>query len=483
MELLWKLKRILLCHPPSGLYRRDDRCQSKVDDQTVRVVLPPLDLAYHAAVLERLGCQCKIADYPSELLSWEDFEKDVRDFRPDMLLISATYPTLASDLQAAERLKAVLPECLTVARGEVFSVWDELTLQKYPALDMVLTGETELSLAALVDGRSPVDIPGLTYRYGEQMLRGPEPELITDLDALPFPSRHLLKNHLYRSPDSNQLLTTIHAARGCPSECIFCPVGRVSGSKIRVRSPENILEEIQECVEKYHIKDFLFHADTFTYHKRWLIELCRLIADQDLGIRWGCNSRVDTIDEERVFWMKRAGCWIIGFGVESGDEQSLLWMRKNATLDQARKAVNLCRKYGVRSHAFFMFGFPWDTKETIRKTLSFARDLSPDFFDFNIAFPLPGTPFYDMAVEEGLLVFPEGEEAEGYAKAIVRTRTLSPEDLERWRAKALWRLYLRPGYILRTLWKTRSLPVAWNYIKAAFRRGRGLMKQKKTQAP
>ena len=481
MELLWKLERVFLCHPPSGLYRRDDRCQSRVEDQTVQVVLPPMDLAYHAAVLEKINCQCKIVDYPSEKLGWEHFERDVKDFGPDLVLFSVTYPTLSHDLRTAERAKKVAPDCLVAARGEVFTVWDAKALEECCALDLIFRGESEFSVAKLAEGNPPSEIPGITYRQGTQILRGPEPELIADLDALPFPARHLLKNHLYQSPDNHRLLATVHACRGCAARCIFCPVESVSGTRVRTRSPESILAEIMLCIERFKIRDFLFHGDTFTYNKRWLIELCRLISEENIDIRWGCNSRVDTIDEERLFWMKRAGCWVIGFGVESGDEQSLLWMRKNATLQQAREAVELCRKYDVRSHAFFMLGFPWDTEETIKRTIGFAKELNPDFFDFNIVFPLPGTELYDIADEENLLVFGENRNAEGYARANVRTRTLSPRQLEKWRQKALWSLYLRPGYILRTLWKTKSLPVAFNYIKAAYRRGLSLWKTRKDQ--
>ena len=167
--------------------------------------------------------------------------------------------------------------------------------------------------------------------------------------------------------------------------------------------------------------------------------------------------------------MKKAGCWVIGFGVESGSDNHLERMKKGATADRAQEAIRLCRQHGIRSHAFFVFGFPWDTEESLRELAAYARELDSDFFDFNVVFPLPGTELDDI-LEMKNLVVRERLRHGGYAVGAVSTETLSAQDLERWRKKVLWRMYLRPRYILRTLKNAGSPAVAFNYLRAAWSR-------------
>ena len=464
-------KRCLLLQPPSGLYRRDDRCQSKVDDQTVRIIFPPIYLAYMAAVLEKIGVECRIFDAPAARLGWNELENTLREFDPDLLVLGVTQATFDQDSQAATLAKNSCTGVTTVARGEIFLSEDESSLTRMPDLDIVIRGESELPVGDIAQGIPLNEIRGLTYRDVDGIHRNPNRPFLEDLDQLPYPARHLLDNSLYISPETRRPLTVIQANRGCPSTCIFCPAWTFSGRKIRTRSPENILGEIQLCVEKFGIDDFYFNADTFTYDREWTIELCKAIIDSNLKIRWGCNSRVDTIDAERLNWMKKAGCWVIGFGIETGDKESLELMNKDTTLEQAEKAVRLCKEAGIRVHTFFVIGFPWETREHVQRTVNFARKLDPDFFDFNIATPLPGTPLWNQVKREGLWESGGGS----YAEASTRTQMLTAEELTRLRRRALWGMYLRPRYILRTLKNAGPLPKKINYLRAAIQRAWGLM--------
>lgn len=464
-------KRCLLLQPPSGLYRRDDRCQSKVKDQTVQIIFPPIYLAYMAAVLEREGLQCRIFDAPASGMGWNDLRAVLKEFQPDLLVLGVTQATFEQDAQAAEMAKTLCQDVLTVARGEMFLTEDESSLHRMPHLDVVIRGESELPIAEIGRGLPLEEIKGLTWRSQDEIRRTPNRPLLYDLDELPYPARQLLDNSLYISPESRKPLTVIQANRGCPATCIFCPAWTFSGREVRVRSPQNILGEIRQCLEQFGIDEFYFNADTFTWHKDWTIELCRAIIESGMKIRWGCNSRVDTIDPERLAWMKKAGCWVIGFGVETGNEDSLEKMGKNTTLQQAEEAVRLTKEAGIRVHTFFVFGFPWETREHIEHTVQFALKLDPDFFDFNIAYPLPGTPLWNM-VERGHL----RESASGsYGQAASRTNSLSAEELTALRRKALWRLYLRPRYIWRTLHQADSLPKKLNYLRAAANRALSLI--------
>jgi radical SAM superfamily enzyme YgiQ (UPF0313 family) len=472
-------KKILLLNPPSGLYRRDDRCQSRVEDQTVNIIFPPMDLASLAAVARSASADARIEDYPATRKSWNDLETSLKTHAPDYLLLSTTTATIADDLLAAQTAKKFNPYCLTMAKGEYLSQFGNKILREYPDLDLVFIGEPELTLIEILQGKPLLQIQGILFRQKngdrEDYVQTEPRPLLEDLDALPFPARDLLDNSLYTSPETGNPLTVIQANRGCPSQCIFCPAGRLSGFKLRVRSPKNILMEVRECVERFGIREFLFNGDTFTIKKSWVLELCELIQKSKLNIRWGCNSRVDTFDLERAKALKAAGCWVVAFGIESGAIDLLEKMKKHTSPDQARQAVQTAKEAGLLTHAFYIIGLPWETRETLDTTLRFARELDTEFFDFNIAYPLPGTEFYEIASKETL--FDKTSLATGsYARAAVRSHTLASEELTKWRKKALLSLYMRPGYIIRTLGRVIAKPrVLKNYIREACRRLRRLL--------
>ncbi len=468
------MKKVFLFNPPSGLYRRDNRCQNKVEDQTVNVIFPPMELLYCAAILEKEGHQVWVKDYPAANGDWDNFIQDLKQILPDFTLLTTSVATLETDLIAAEIIKEHLPETCTAAKGEPLHHMDQEIIKANPHLDIILRGEVESYIHDWVAGETWPQLPDVTFMQNSQVIRTSENRTLTDLDSLPFPARHLIDNTLYRSPETQNPITTIVTSVGCPHKCIFCSVPILTGTTVRFRSPGNVVAELEDCVHRYGIHEFLFHADTFTLKKPWVIELCQRIVDKKLDIRWGCNSRVDTIDEERLQWMKKAGCWVIGFGVESGSDINLERMKKRATAAQAKEAVQLCRKNEIRSHAFFVFGFPWDTEESILELIGFAKELDPDFFDFNLAFPIPGTELDTMVTEQNL-VSKEKLHNGGYAVGAVSTNTLSAGELEKWRKKALWTMYLRPHYVFRTLRNAGSFSVTMNYIRAALTRARNLI--------
>lgn len=470
------MRTALFLNPPSGLYRRDDRCQCKVDDQTVRVVFEPIELAIYAAIFERAGWRAAIRDYPARGGTWRDLEADLDALRPDFVLFIPTTPTIDSDLEVPRLVKARCPGAVTAGKGDYLSIHGGKILEQRPELDLILLGEPDLTLVDLAAGKDPATIDGVLLRDPETggPVWRPQRRFLDDLDALPEPARHLLENDLYRSPETGHRMAVLHAARGCPADCTFCNISRVYGKKIRQRSPVRLIDEVERCVRDFGIREFLFHGDTFTYKKNWTIQVCQEIVRRGLQIRWGCNSRVDTICPERLAWMKRAGCWVIAFGVESGDQTILDDIKKGATVEQAREAVRMTKAAGLCAHAFTIIGTPNENHRTLEATWRLMRELDPDFFDFNIAYPLPGTELY--AVGRRLSLFNEEMLPHGsYAKAAIRTRFLSNAELTEWRRRALLRMYLRPRYILRTLWRARSPNRIAHYVKAGAFRLRSLL--------
>ncbi|MBN2545293.1 MAG: radical SAM protein [Spirochaetes bacterium] len=457
--------KALLINPPTGKYMRDDRCQAPVESMTAQPARAPMDLAYMAGMLEQEGLTCRIVDYPMENLKWKDFEEHLNEFDPDYLIISTTTPTLEYDLKSCAVAKHHNQKTVTIAKGAHIVEYSEVILNDYPELDIAIWGEYEFAVKEIVS-KDWSEIKGISYRLNDKICRNQERPRLEDLDKLPLPARHLLNNKLYKAPDTGRPIAYILTGRGCPYHCIYCAVSVASGYKLFKRSVESVIREIEDCYYKFNIKDFFFRSDTFTWFEDWVITFCREIINRKLKIRWGTNSRVDTISEERLFWMKKAGCYVIGFGIESGNQEMLDKMKKKITLEQARNAVKLCKKYRIQSYLLFMFGLPWETKESAEDTIRFSKELNGDFADFNIAYPLPGTPFYKMAKEDRL--FEGSLTGYDYGNPIIKTYSLSTDELVKIRNRAIREFYFRPSYIIKTILRIRSPRILISYIGKGF---------------
>ncbi len=461
-----RLGRVLCAVPPTGKFIREDRCQTPIDKLKTVALRPPIDLLYAAASLEGAGCAVKVKDYPGEDEEWADMERDLREYKPDALLLSITTPSLELDLKAAALAKRVDPNIVTMAKGAHFNTLDEKALAEHPDLDIVLRGEYEHTVRELGEGRPTAEVAGITWRPEPgKILRNPDRGFEQELDRIAFPARHLANNALYTRPDTGEKQTTLVTNRGCPFHCIYCLANQVSGTKNRYRSVENVVAEIRECVERHGIRNFLFRSDLFTQNKKWVIRLCQEILAAGLDIEWACNSRVDTLTPEALEWMKKAGCWIVAMGVESGDQETLDRIEKQAKVEDAYKAVAMLREAGIKSSVYLLMGLPWDTPALIEKQVAFAKDLKPDFLEIFYAYPFPGTKLYDICVSEGLIA-PGAIAREAYADPAMPGLYLSVEQFSRLRTRALRQFYLRPGQILKTLRNARNPRELLNYARA-----------------
>lgn len=467
--------RVLLINPPTGRYMRDNRCQAPVDTRVAEPARPPMDLAYMAAILHRAGAKCRIKDYPMEGQGWEAVFDDISSFMPDVLIVSVTTSTIENDLHICETAKNINPQITTIAKGAHFFVFDKDVLERFRNLDVVIRGEPEETVNELVSGKDYSEILGISFRRGQDIIRNPDRSFLDNLDALPLPARDLLNNRLYRTPDTQEPIAFITTGKGCPGSCVFCAAELVSGHKVRIRSVESVLGEIEECVNRYGIKVFFFSADTFTWNKQWVVDFCERIVEKNIKIRWGTNSRVDTLDEDMIALMKKAGCYVIGFGAESGSQFMLDTMKKNIMVAQIGHAVSLCKKHGIESFLVFVIGLPWETKETISETIRFVKNTQASFVEVNVAYPLPGTEFYAIAKENRL--FNEREFlGHNYSSPMVRSFSLTTEELRYYRKKILQAFYMRPGYIARRISKINSPSVALNNLRYGLRLIHNLLK-------
>lgn len=454
-------KRILLIYPPSPVLNREDRCQQPTKELIVIPPLPPADLMYLAAVAEKQGFEAKISDYSQS----GDYEEDLREFKPDYLVVNIATPTLEHDLDAVKKAKEICPNITTVAKGAAFLTLGEKIVSEHNELDFGILGEAEDTLKDILDNKPKNNILGIYYKENDEVKFTGKRPFIEDLDSLPFPARHLVNNNIYRRPDNNKVQATIKVSRGCPFHCFFCLATPVSGAKVRRRSPENIVAEIRECVEKYNIKNFLFWSDIFNIDKDWTMKLCQAIIDSGLKITWSANTRADTADYEMAKMMYKSGCRLVSIGVESGSQYMLEKMGKKITLNDVRRTVKVFKKAKIRIYNYFVIGLPWETEETVEETIKFAIELNSDFISFYTATPLPGSRFYDYALEHNLFDKETSFENAYYYPA-VNTHNLTRERVFELHKAAVKRFYLRPLYILKMLFRIRSFEEVKNYFTA-----------------
>ena len=361
------MKKIMLVYPPVGSYQRgEDRCQINIDASVANAFRACNDLGYVASILKE-KYQIFLKDYSAEKLSYINFENDFISFSPDIIFISTTNGSIYEDLAFVAKVKKLKKEIIVVLKGALFfnpepQLFDELDLSN---VDYLIGGEVEFIIADLLQGSNLELIQGISYKKDGNWVSNNMVEFNFELDFIPFPARELMNNYLYVNPATNRPMATISTSRGCPSSCIYCISPIISGKNVRYRTPENVVQELKECVHKHNICDFFFKSDTFTINKEWVIQLCDLIINSELKgkINWVANSRVNTIDEEMLLKMKQAGCSVIALGIESGSDESLVKMKKGTNVEQNRKAVKLIKNFGLKTYGFYLIGFPWENKE------------------------------------------------------------------------------------------------------------------------
>ena len=423
---------------------------------TAGIVAPPMGLTYLAAVLEKYGYHVEILDAPVLSLSHEQIEEEIKKREPDIVGITATTAMINSALQVAKTAKTVLPESIVVLGGIHVTFSYESTMRENPFVDIVCIGEGEYTLLELVQTLEKEgdlkNVKGIVYRKNGELVKNQPRPLIENLDELPFPARHLLPMHKYKAFGENMILGTILTSRGCPFNCIFCSSSLLFGKKFRARSPKNVVDEVEQFQEAYKTRYVEFVDDTFTFDRKRAEAICKEIIDRKLDTRWVCSCRVDLIDKELMQTLKKAGCVMIYFGVESGVQRIINLMRKGIKLEQAERVMKWAREVGIETVASFVFGIPGETWEDAMQTIKFAKKLNPDYVQFSIATPFPGTELYQIAKREGLLLT---EDWSKYTvlKPVMRTKELSVEQLQRLIKKAYFSFYLRPSVVFRYLKK------------------------------
>ena len=417
------------------------------------VIAPPLGIAYMAGVLQENNIDVEILDASAEDMDFKDVEKELLKRKPDLVALTALTPTIGRALETAQVVKETLPDSIVVMGGyhPTFNFIETLEDEN---VDIVIRGEGEyimLNLVQALENQSSLhDVKGIVFedKNSKEIVVNPEAPLIQDLDELPFPALNLLPMEKYRLLDMDTHMTTMITTRGCPMQCSFCSSSAIQGKKIRERSVENIVDEIEYLKTNYDIDTIAFMDDTFTLKKRKVMAICDEILKRNIEIMWGCTSRVDTLDEKLLKKMKEAGCITIFIGVESADQQQLDNMCKNTTIAKIENAFKIAHKLKIRTIASVALGMPGDTKEIMNKTVKFVHKLKPNYAIYSLATPYPGTRFYKEAFEKNLIKIKDWSKYT-LITPILETIDCSLNDMRKIQAKAFMKFYLRPHYIIR----------------------------------
>ncbi|MDO8592371.1 MAG: radical SAM protein [bacterium] len=427
---------------------------------------PSLGLAYIAAVLEKAGHKVLYLDCSAEQYTVKESAQALEkyDKNLDFVLLTATTPLINNALAIAAAAKNIFSLAKIVLGGVHPSILPD-EVMACGSVDFVVIDEGEITMKELAGGKSPAEILGLCYKENGLIIKNAPRPLIQNLDEIPPPAYHLLPMDKYfPAVGSYKRLPVMimFATRGCPGRCTFCC--RTFGGRVRRRSARNIIEEIKILQRDYGIREVAFYDDTFTLFKDVVKEFCDIIEREKIDLTWSCFTRVDYASEELFKIMKRAGCHLILFGVESADEEILKNIKKNISLRQVEKVVKLARQLGIETRASFMFGNQGETEETIKKTIDFAIKLDPDEAQFNIAMAYPGTELFNWAKERGYIKSFNWSDY-SYSNIVFEMPNLDRAKLKYYYELAHRRFYFRPKLILRRLGRIRTFDQLWQEVK------------------
>ena len=373
------------------------------DDPTqkrARSPFPPLGLMYVAASLRRSGYAVKILDCT--------FMRDIHEAEETLRTTDARYIGIHSMITLTRNAVALAKTAKAVGKTVIYGGPDPSTApEKYLKRgfgDYVVIGEGEKAgvelFEALDRGETPLNVKGLVFLNDEgSVITTPGRTLEKELDSILLPARDLIDNERYKEvwrQDHGYALTSVMTTRGCPYGCFFCSEKLVFGRRYAVRSAQNVANELEEIVRVYDYDRVWFADDIFPLRKERTIQICAEILSRELQLSWSCLARADLVDEEALAAMKRAGCELVFFGVESGSQRMLDEMNRMMTIEQIIAGTRAAKKVGLRIHAFMMVGFPGEDYESLGLTINFLRELNPDEFSFTVAYPLPGTELFHM---------------------------------------------------------------------------------------
>lgn len=449
--------RVLLLNPPGDkLYIRDYYCSfsSKAD-----YYWPPQDLIYLSGILDE-RFDVRVLDAIVRRLSPQKCLEEILGVDPAAVIFTTGTATLKSDIRLIERLKAARPSVRAVASAGILKFIGGEFMEAHPAADAALLDFGESDIVPYLEGR-PGPWKSLLVRENGRIVASdarPGREY-----AVPVPRHDLFDFQAYRIPIAKRFpFTVVVASLGCPFRCGFCTAGAFG---YRVRPVDNVLEELR-VLARLGVKEILFQDPTFTVNKRRVVDLCGKMAAEGFAFTWSANAHLDTLDEDQIATMKKAGCHTVSVGIESGDDEMLKQYSKMITTDEITAKVALLNRFKIKVLGYFILGLPGETRESAERTIALAKRLKLDIASFAIATPDLGTKLRAEALERGWIP-PALDVWDSTAYPILETGTLSKDEIWALRRKAVRAFYLRPSYVLGKLFSARSPRDLRNLVRNA----------------
>jgi len=434
------------------------------------MIAPPMGLAYIAGHLRANGVQVQVLDFAA-LRSNESMERKlIAESKADMVAMAATTNTVMLAYDLAKMSKEILPDAKVIVGGPHPTMEPKRTLEECKQIDYCVISEAEETMLELTQGKADKDILGISYREGNTVMVNPARPLIQNLDTLAFPARDLLPLDKYWTPGVRRYPYAIMmTSRGCPYSCTFCSNFRTQGKQFRARSPENVLAEIDHLVKDHGIKEINIIDDNFTFLPKRVKEICDgLIArNYDLELKTGNGIRADRVSLPMLKHMKKAGFYLVAFGIESGDERILKKMRKGETKDHIRNAVKWSKQAGLLTEGFFMFGNEGEGKKEMLETIKFAKELDLSIAQFQIYTPVPGSPLFDTIKREGVIFSENWEDYNAFDKPLFEYQDSKFDLMMAMQQRAYREYYFRPKMVIRKLLEVRNFKQFNAYMKAA----------------
>ncbi len=431
---------------------------------------PPLGLCYLASVLIKDNIDVRITDAAVEGLALPEITLRYRKFKPDVVGITSTTYSFQSCIDIARTIKEEYQPAKIVIGGP-HATADPQSVFLYNYFDIAVLGEGELTLSELIkalEHRSDLrEVNGIAFRRDSELYFTPRREYIDNLDELPFPARHLVPLDLYRPQPNDEKVRpklSMISSRGCPFGCIFCDKS-VFEKEHRSFSPSYIVSEMEHLVREFQAKDIAFLDSCFTVSKERVESIINEMNKRNLRVNWTCTARVDVVTKELLKKMKQAGCWRVRLGIESGDESVLGFINKGITTHQARNAAHWAHEVGLQPKGFFMIGHLTDSKESIERTINFAKSLPLKDITVQINTPLKNTFQYRVHKQYGSLIT-EDNSRFSYFEPVFIPHGLSREYMYKIYRKFYRSWYLRPAVIWRHIKYLRSPGELIKYLRA-----------------
>lgn len=442
-------------------------------------IMPALGALYIGALLRKEGFDVNILDSEGLGLGLKATVDEILKRKTGILGITTTTLSILPAIAVAKEVKARdlarlrqrgEPEIKIFLGGPHVTAVPEETMEMFPEIDGCVLGDGELSFLEVVRNISNATgcgegVDGLIWRENGKILSNKKTRHVKDLDKLPFPGWDMLEGFpkIYRPPFHSYRrlpVANIITARGCSRNCSFCDRS-VFGNRINSHSIEYVIDMIERLIKDYSIREISIKDDIFMTSEERVSEFCRRIRAKRLGIPWSCNARVDSVSEKMLGEMKKAGCWMISYGIESGSDKMLEKMNKLITRETVVKALNITRKAGIMSKGFFMLGIPGETEETLEETLEFVQELKLDELNVNFFTPFPGSALFNELVKDG---FKPDYSRMNMLEPVYIPKGISEKMLYEYQKKIIYSFYLRLSKIAVFGLRAMKNPDGWKSL-------------------